>query len=183
MLKKVFFVCCVALAAAGAPQYLKQINLPGPDSGTGKDNDPIKTAGLPSVETQPRASYLTGVRAVQVPMDKSGHFSASFRVNGRTIKGLIDTGATLVAINQSMARTIGLKLRASDFSHSVQTANGSTKAAYVKLARIEIGSITVRDVEAFVLEDSALSGTLIGMSFMSKLNSYKVKGQVLELAN
>ena len=183
MLKKVFILCCVALAAAGAPQYLKQMHLSQPDSGAEKDSDPIKTAALPGNEVKPRASYLTGVRAVQVPMDRSGHFSANFRVNGRALNGMIDTGATYIAINQSMARTVGLKLRASDFTHGVQTANGKTKAAFVKLDRVEIGSITVTDVDAFVLEDSALSDTLIGMSFMSKLNSYKVKGRVLELAN
>ncbi|PWW00414.1 aspartyl protease family protein [Hoeflea marina] len=183
MLKKAFLLCCIALAAAGAPQYLSQLGSAGSGSAPKKAADPIATAALPVPPAQPKASYLTGIRAVQIPMGKSGHFSAQFRVNGRTVDGLIDTGATFVAINQSMARTVGLKLRASDFNRTVRTANGSTRAAYVELDRVEIGSISVSDVGAFVLEDAALSGTLIGMSFLSKLSSYKVREQVLELAN
>ena len=49
------------------------------------------------------------------------------------------------------------------------------------LDRVDVGSISVNNVEAFVLEDAALSATLIGMSFMSKIQSYRVKGSTLEL--
>ena len=50
-----------------------------------------------------------------------------------------DTGASLVAINVSTARRLGFSPAALDFQHQVRTANGSTKAAYVVLDRIEIG--------------------------------------------
>ena len=116
-------------------------------------------------------------------MSRDGHFSADFRINGRAVKGLIDTGATYVAINTSTARTLGLGLANSDFKHQVRTANGVTSAALVSLDRMEIGAITVHDIEAFVLNDQALSATLIGMSFMSKLQSYRVKDNRLELVN
>jgi aspartyl protease family protein len=56
-------------------------------------------------------------------------------------------------------------------------------AALTATLRMEIGSISVDDVEAFVLDDNALSSTLIGMSFMSKLQSYRVKDNKLELTN
>jgi aspartyl protease family protein len=65
----------------------------------------------------------------------------------------------------------------------VRTANGVTRAALVNLDKMEIGAISVDDVEAFVLDDKALSSTLIGMSFMSKLQSYRVKDNRLELVN
>ena len=118
-----------------------------------------------------------------MPLSKDGHFTADFHINGRYVRGLIDTGATYVAINQTMARNLGLGLANSDFKHQVRTANGLTNAALVKLDRMEIGSISVNDVEAFVLDDKALTSTLIGMSFMSKLQSYQVKHNKLELIN
>jgi aspartyl protease family protein len=65
----------------------------------------------------------------------------------------------------------------------VTTANGTTEAAHITLDRMEIGSVRVKDVEAFVLKDKSLSGMLVGMSFMNKLASYKVEDGVLYLKN
>jgi aspartyl protease family protein len=63
----------------------------------------------------------------------------------------------------------------------VNTANGQTKAAHVTLDRVEIGGIRVRDVEAFVLRDNALTTALVGMSFLQKLASYSVADGSLSL--
>ena len=63
----------------------------------------------------------------------------------------------------------------------MRTANGSTKAAHVVLDRIEIGNIRVRNVDAVVLGDEALSSTLVGMIFMQKLKSYTAEKRVLRM--
>jgi aspartyl protease family protein len=97
------------------------------------------------------------------------------------VQGLIDTGATYVALNESFARRLGYTGNQLDFRYSVDTANGKTKAAHVTLDRVEIGGIRVRDVEAFVLKDGALSSTLVGMSFLRKLASYSVADGSLSL--
>jgi aspartyl protease family protein len=185
MFKKIFLISCAVLGIAGLPQYAQDIsqatsNTPAQESAQ-TPAAALTTAAAPAAE--PLAHYATGVRAASIPMDRSGHFSADFRVNGRNLKGLIDTGATYVALNVSTARNLGLGLTGSDFKHLVNTANGKTKAAMVMLDQMIVGSITVRNVEAFVLEDQALTTTLIGMSFMSKLKSYQVKGNHLELIN
>jgi aspartyl protease family protein len=113
--------------------------------------------------------------------DAQGHYSGDFRINGRQVQGLIDTGATYVALNESFARRLGYTGNQLDFRYSVDTANGKTKAAHVTLDRVEIGGIRVRDVEAFVLKDGALSSTLVGMSFLRKLASYSVADGSLSL--
>ncbi|MCB1089821.1 MAG: TIGR02281 family clan AA aspartic protease, partial [Verrucomicrobiae bacterium] len=69
----------------------------------------------------------------------------------------------------------------SDFKYSVNTANGTTKAAAVMIDSIEVGRIHVRGVQAAVLRDNALSGTLIGMSFLNKLKSFQVSSGRLTL--
>lgn len=185
MFKKIFLISCAVLGIASLPHYAQDVSV---FTGTMSDKE-SSGVPVPEVKTasahpaQPLAHYATGVRAATIPMDRSGHFSADFRVNGRNLKGLIDTGATYVALNVSTARSLGLGLVGSDFKHQVNTANGKTSAALVMLDQMNVGSITVRNVEAFVLEDKALSSTLIGMSFMSKLKSYQVKGNRLELVN
>ncbi|GAB5464246.1 MULTISPECIES: retropepsin-like aspartic protease family protein [Hoeflea] len=184
MIKNIFLVSCAVLAISGLPYYAQDIS-----SFLASETAPEAASARPvayqpqTAKAQPKAHYATGVRAAVIPMTGDGHFSSDFRINGRLIKGLIDTGATYVAINVSTARTLGLGLANSDFRHQVRTANGVTRAALVNLDKMEIGAISVDDVEAFVLDDKALSSTLIGMSFMSKLQSYRVKDNRLELVN
>lgn len=123
---------------------------------------------------------LTG-RRVRLVSDRTGHFGADFRLNGRTVPGLVDTGATMVAINMSTARRIGLRIGTADFNGTVDTANGRTRAAFVVIDRVEIGRVSVDGVEAVVLDDEALSGTLIGMTFMNRLRRFAVENGALVL--
>ena len=108
-----------------------------------------------------------------VNADARGHFTSAFKFNGRQVDGMIDTGATLVAINTSTARRIGISLNPSDFIHQVNTANGAIKAAVVTLDRLQIGRISVDNIQAVVLDDKALRTNLIGMSFLQKLQKYR----------
>ncbi len=182
MFQKVFFILCTALAVASLPHYVAGI--------LGTDSAPTDVAAVKGsaatvlpASTEVPANYTTGARVVSIAMDASGHFNAGFKVNGRGIKGLIDTGATYVAINEATAKSVGLHLTDADFGYSVSTANGRTRAALVILDRVDLGPISVSNVEAFVLDDTALSSTLIGMSFMSKIESYAVRNKTLELRN
>jgi aspartyl protease family protein len=138
----------------------------------------INLASLP----QKPAAPLPGGRKFVVAADARGHFSATFKLNGRQVDGMIDTGATLVALNSSTARRVGLSLNAADFSHEVQTANGAIKAAVTMIDRLQIGNITVTGVQAIVLDDKALQNNLIGMSFLSRLSKYQVENSTLVLA-
>jgi aspartyl protease family protein len=113
--------------------------------------------------------------------DAQGHYTGDFKINGKTVQGMIDTGATYVALNENLARRLGYTANQLDFRYAVNTANGQTKAAHVTLDRVEIGGIRVRNVEAFVLKDDALSSTLVGMSFLQKLASYSVADGSLSL--
>jgi aspartyl protease family protein len=121
-------------------------------------------------------------RKVLLRQDQSGHFLAPFRVNGRQIDALVDTGATLVAINTSTARRVGISLSQSDFRHEVSTANGKIRGAVVTIDRLQIGNIKLDDVQAIVLDDRALQTNLIGMSFLGRLGSYKAENGTLLLA-
>jgi len=74
-----------------------------------------------------------------------------------------------------------VKLQPSDFRHRVATANGEVKAASVTIDTLQIGRITLDKVPAVVLEDKALGGTLIGMSFLKRLGKFSVEGDALLL--
>ena len=128
---------------------------------------------LASVPNKPAAPTLPG-RKVLLNADARGHFTSSFKLNGHQIDGMIDTGATLVAINTSTARRIGILLNQADFTHQVNTANGAIKAAVVTVERLQIGKISVDNIQAVVLDDRALQTNHIGMSFLQRLQKYEV---------
>lgn len=144
---------------------------------------PAATATIPvekaAVETGHGAARYTGNRSAVIAAGPDGHFTGTFVINGRKQRGMVDTGASMVAINVSTARDLGLDRL--NFRYAVDTANGKARAAYVKLDRIEIGLVRLENVGAMVLDDKALSGTLIGMSFLKGLSSYRVEDGKLHL--
>jgi aspartyl protease family protein len=117
----------------------------------------------------------------RIDMNAQGHFIAQFRMNGRQVEAMVDTGATMVAINRSTARRLGINVVPADFKYLVSTANGQIKVARAVIQSIEIGGVRVRNVEAAVLDDRALGGTLLGMSFLRALKSFSVEDNELIL--
>ncbi|HMQ57751.1 MAG TPA: TIGR02281 family clan AA aspartic protease [Rhizobiaceae bacterium] len=113
--------------------------------------------------------------------DRTGHFFAEFQFNGRRVNAVVDTGATLVAMNESTARSVGIRVQPSDFIYTVNTANGQAKAARALIGDIRIGRIRINDVEAAVMEDGALDTVLIGMSYLKRLRKFEVQNDRLEL--
>jgi len=115
----------------------------------------------------------TGVRSITLPRDGRGHFQTEGRIDGQRIGFMIDTGASVVALNETSAARFGLRPSRSDYNATVTTANGTIKAARTRLAMVDIGGLVVRDVDAMVLPDSALSENLLGLSFLSKLKRFE----------
>lgn len=171
----------LALGLAFLPQYLEKSDL----LNVQPNDENIRTENRNSRSSATNASQqshsTSGRREVRIPADRSGHYVSAFKANGRTVVGLFDTGATYVAINESMARSVGIRLSSADFKHKANTANGVTEAAFAKLDVMEVGPIRVKNVDVFILKDSALSDTLIGMSFISKLSSFRVENSQLIL--
>ena len=119
------------------------------------------------------APVQTSGRSLSIPRDARGHFLTEGRIDGQRIGFMVDTGATVVALNEKSAARFGFRPSRSDYTTTVQTANGTIKAARTRLAMIELGGIVVRDVDAMVLPDEALSENLLGASFLSKLKRYE----------
>jgi aspartyl protease family protein len=126
----------------------------------------------------PARAAMTELKA-----DSRGHFITTVDINGSSIKVLVDTGATTVALSYEDAQDVGLRPSSLDFNIPVSTANGVAMAAQVKIDKISIDGIEVEDVEGMVTQEGALDGTLLGMSFLSRLDSFKVEDGILILKN
>lgn len=119
------------------------------------------------------APSSAAMRSIIIPKDARGHFQADARIDGQRVSFMVDTGASVVALNERSAAKFGLRPRSSDYTATASTANGTVKAARTRIARIEVGDLIVRDVDAMVLPDEALSENLLGLSFLSKLKRFE----------
>ncbi|MCR4266364.1 TIGR02281 family clan AA aspartic protease [Nitratireductor sp. ZSWI3] len=188
MLRKLIFLG-IAVGSAGAVPAVYQTNsdrfhelirLVLSNDTPGQDRPQPTRVSASRLEFKGETSVLLG-RKVRIAADARGHYMGRFKLNGREVSALVDTGATFIAINSSLARRIGLQLAPNDFKYEVSTANGKTRAAAVRIGTLQIGRIHVEDVEAAVLDDRALDGVLIGMSFLKRLSRYHVEGGALVL--
>jgi aspartyl protease family protein len=118
---------------------------------------------------------------VRIEASGHGHYVTRAEINGRPIDVLVDTGASIVALTYDDARRAGVLVRDSDYTQRVSTANGQARVAPVTLDRVSIGDITVRNVPAAVSEPDSLATTLLGMSFLGRLQRVDMRPGVLVL--
>ncbi len=112
-------------------------------------------------------------RSIVVPRDGRGHFEVDARVDGRPLRLMIDTGASVIALTASDAARLGIHPAQREFVAEVRTANGTVRAAPTQLDMVEVGDLVVRDVPALVMPDEALSDNLLGLSFLSRLRRFE----------
>ncbi|WP_407186014.1 TIGR02281 family clan AA aspartic protease [Bradyrhizobium centrosematis] len=133
-----------------------------------------------SVAVAVAASAPAGGRSLAISRDGRGHFQTEGRIDGQRIGFMVDTGASVVALNETSAARFGLRPSRSDYNATVSTANGTIKAARARIAMLDVGGLIVRDVDAMVLPDEALSENLLGLSFLSRLKRFEyANGQMV----
>lgn len=126
----------------------------------------------------PRASGTP----VRLKKGRNGHFTADPSINGVRIHMLVDTGASLVVLNEDDAARVGIRPFPGDYRHRLSTANGVTLGARTTLREVRLEGIVVREVDAVVLKREALaSGGLLGMSFLSRLGGFETNADTMVL--
>jgi aspartyl protease family protein len=117
---------------------------------------------------------------LRVPMAEDGHFWVRARVNGAEMRFMIDSGATTTAMSSAAAQAAGIIVDGSGFPVSIETANGTVQARRGRMERIVIGPIEARDM-AVVVSPSFGATAVLGMNFLSSLESWRVEGGTLVL--
>lgn len=131
---------------------------------------PTHAAATPSPRPAPNT---LGFRA-----DRSGHVVLKVDVNGAPIHFLLDTGASLVTLTPEDARAAGISPGELHFTAFLATANGQIRVAPVKLRELRLNQLTMENVDAVVVE-SPLAVSLLGMSFLKRLDSYEMRDGTL----
>lgn len=128
-----------------------------------------------------RASYSKAEKKkVIVYKDTSGLFKTVGSINGFTVDFLVDTGASVVAINSTIAKRLGIQYKLKGKETLVATASGKAIAYSVSLDQVKVGELMLRNIEGVVIEGNDPTTPLLGMSYLGRLKLNN-EGQTLEL--
>jgi aspartyl protease family protein len=131
-------------------------------------------------EFMPDHAQVSADGSVSIRASEGGHFFVEGKVNGTSVRFLIDTGASEVVLTPDDARRVGLEPDALDYSRYSITANGGVKGAPVTLKSLSIANITREDMPATV-NTVWMHESLLGMSFLRRLRGFRVDGNTLVL--
>ena len=143
-------------------QAPRQLNAPAPAK--------VETAAIPD-----------GFREKSLRPDSHGQYSVDALIDGVIAPMLVDTGASYVMISASTASRIGLQPDAGQPRARFQTANGFAYASPVTLKMIDLGSIILTDVQAYIADEGATEVNLLGASALKRLASVEQRNGLLVL--
>jgi aspartyl protease family protein len=141
----------------------------------------IVGALVPGTPIAGRLSGEADPNSVVILRNGGGHFGVRAEIDNESMSLLVDTGATFVTLTPDDAADIGIDPSTLDFVVPIQTANGTIRAASIRIERIAIGPIERENIPALVAPRGALDESLLGLSFLDKLGGYSISGDRLVL--
>ncbi len=136
---------------------------------------------LPSGQILSAEQGEEGETSVRVRRRLDGHFAVRASVNGQSMTLMVDTGASSVVLKPADAERAGIDLSSLSYTVAVDTANGTTYAAAVRLRTLAVGPLLVPNVDALVAKPGTVKENLLGMSFLRRLRSYEFANDYLTL--
>lgn len=115
----------------------------------------------------------------RVPMAADGHFWVDGQVGSRTVRLLIDSGATSTVLSADGAAALGI-VHNGGFPVVLETANGPLRAHRATMAELVVGGIVTRDLPVLVSE-RADGVNVLGMNWLSRLAEWRVTGREMLL--
>lgn len=117
-------------------------------------------------------------KSVRLQQDFGGHYYARVKLNGRTVRMLVDTGATNVALSGNMARKLGIAYAKGQRMRSA-TAGGIVNSFLVRVNEMNLDGITRYNVPVSVIEGAHPDVPLLGMSFLGQLKIQQDNGELV----
>ncbi len=113
---------------------------------------------------------------VRLQVNQRGQYMVRGNINGRGADLLVDTGASVVAISEREATSLGILVPANAPAGMVSTAQGKARAREVRLDSIEVGGIRVPNVRAVVVDGAYPEAVLLGMTFLQAVSIEHAEG-------
>ena len=119
-------------------------------------------------------------RETRIPMAMDGHFWVDAKINGKSVKFLVDSGATTTTIDRATAKSVGVPVSPNRDQY-VRTGNGIVRVASGQAADLTVGGITRHDVQLQIADNDDLN--VLGMNYLSSLSRWGVDGRWLVLVS
>ena len=114
-----------------------------------------------------------GTTEVTLSRSGDGHFYANAEVNGKSVRFLVDTGASAVALSEKDAAAVGIKVDPSEFEYFGDGAAGMVRGKEVRLSKMSVDGIAEDNVDAVVVANGDVS--LLGMPFLNRLDEVIIR--------
>jgi len=114
----------------------------------------------------------------RIPMAIDGHFWVDASLNGRKVKFLVDSGATMTTVDRATAEAAGVEVTGRRDQY-VRTGNGIIRVSSGRARSLEVGGIERSDVGLQIADNDDLN--VLGMNFLSSLTRWGVEGRWLDL--
>ncbi len=125
------------------------------------------------IPNEVKAMVVSNGSATSISKSSDGHFWVEAQVNASSVRFLVDTGASVVALTPQDAQLTGINLQELKYTSPINTASGTVMAAPVRLSMVSVGNVSVRNVRAVVIE-KGLPHSLLGMSYLGELQTVEV---------
>lgn len=114
--------------------------------------------------------------ALRIPISDDGHFWVTAKLNGQDVRLMVDSGASITTVSRNIAESAGMPT--DGYKGVVSTANGDVTVTR-SWAHVRLGSIDRPELTVHINEQDDVN--LLGMNFLSSLNSWRVEGNYLVL--
>lgn len=131
-------------------------------------------------ELNPSSARVATPGTLTLRQSEDGHFYVTARVNGATVRFLVDTGASTTVLDPDDARRAGIDPATLSYSQTFRTANGRVEGAPVRIQRLEIGPVRLGSVRASV-NRAPLGTSLLGISTLDRFRGWRVEDGTLTL--
>ncbi|MGI0118946.1 retropepsin-like aspartic protease family protein [Zooshikella sp. RANM57] len=115
-------------------------------------------------------------KRVPILMDNRGSYYTHGVINGMPVRMLVDTGASLIAMNSEHARKLNINYIRDGKLAAASTAGGAVRTFNVMLRKVEVQGIVHYNLEAAIIEGSSPHEILLGTNFLNKVKMTKQDG-------
>ncbi|WP_343344958.1 TIGR02281 family clan AA aspartic protease [Sphingomicrobium sp. XHP0239] len=137
------------------------------------------TAPIVAASAAPMPPVPTYSSAVEFERGPGGHFYTDAVIGGTSVRFLVDTGATGIALTEADARRLGLPFDPHEFHVVGRQVSGEVRGKPVTLTEVRVGGKVVRDIEATIIEGGTMN--LLGQSFLTRAGRIEMDGDTMVL--
>ena len=112
---------------------------------------------------------------LRIPIAEDGHFWVPARVNGRDVRFMVDSGASITTMSAAAAAAAGVQR--TNRTMTISTANGTVEMTRAYAGRFQLGPIVRTEFAVNINDRDDLN--VLGMNFLSSLSGWRVEGNYL----